>query len=353
MNKSFFSTPASVDEALSNPKPVLKKQKGTRNMRHYHRIFSLILVIVFVLTACQGNSATGSEKPPLRFVLSLWPGVYPAAVAYDQGLFAKHGVEVEVVYYESYPQSYSDLAIGKVDGLGVAIGDALLISEKIDIKFIFPADYSDGADQFVVTSDIQSAADLKGKRIGVNFGTYGDLFVRTLLEQNGLSVTDVTLVNVPAENVEKAFPSQVDAVHTYEPFTASILKDGAHVLFTSHDTPGLVLDMVTFPAQVVKDRPEDIQAFTTAWFEAVDWINANPDQAVSVIAKVLQLPEEYIWFEGDPILTRAQSQSFMQPGKDSSSAYFVTQTYIDFLTTSGILTSVVTPEELTDPSFIK
>jgi hypothetical protein len=43
----------------------------------------------------------------------------------------------------------------------------------------------------------------------------------------------------------------------------------------------------------------------------------------------------------------------MQPGNDYSSAYFVTQEYIDFLAVSGALTVKPSPDELIDPSFLK
>ena len=316
------------------------------------RYVALIMIAALLLSAC-GASAPAEDKTPLRVAASLWPGVYPMAVAQDQGFFAKHNVQVEITYYENYPQTYADFAANKLDGLDVVPGDALLISEKKPLKFVFASDYSDGADQIVATADIQSPADLKGKRIGVNFGTYGELLMRTLLEQNGLSVTDVELVNIPAEDAASAFPSKVDVIHTYEPYTSEILKNGAHVMFTSGDAKGLVMGVMAFDANVVAQRPEDVQNFTDAWFEAVDWMNTNPDQAVASIAKVLNLPTDYIWFDGDPILTRAESKAFMQTGNDFTSAYFVTQKYIDFLSTAGVLTKAVTPEQIIVPTFIK
>ena len=314
-------------------------------------VIGMIVAIVLVLSAC-GTPAV-SAKPPLRLAVNLWPGLYPAAIAQEQGFFAKHNVPVEILYYESYPQTYADLVSGKVDAVSAVIGDVVVISNQMNLKFVFAVDASDGADEFIVGPDIQSAADLKGKRIGVSFGTYSELFVRTLLEQNGIALNEVTLVNVPAETASESFPSQVDAIHTYEPYGSAILKNGAHVLFTSSETPNLMLGAMMFPAALVKDRPEDIQAFTDAWFEAVDWMYANPDQVSADVAKAFGVTPEDVWFGGDKVYTRAESQMLMQPGNDSSSAYFIAQKYADFLATSGALTTKPKPENLIDSSFLK
>jgi NitT/TauT family transport system substrate-binding protein len=317
------------------------------------RLTSILLIVAFLLAACGTSSAPESTNPPLRIAVNLWPGLYPAAIAQEQGIFAKHNVEVEIIYYESYPQTYADLVVGKVDGLSAIVGDMLLIHNQTKLKFVFPVDASDGADVFIVGPDIQSGADLKGKRLGVSFGTYGDLYVRTLLEQNGLSITDVILVNVPAESAVEAYPSQVDGIHTYEPYASETLNKGGHVISTSSDTPNLMLGAMTFPASLVEDRPEDIQAFTDAWFEAVDWMYANPDDVPAVVAKAFGIPVDYVWFGGDKVFTRAEATALMQPGNDYSSAYFVTQEYIDFLAVSGALTVKPNPDDLIDPSFLK
>jgi len=307
----------------------------------------------FILSACSGGNAPAAANPPLRIAVNLWPGLYPAAIAQEKGFFTKHNVQVNLVYYESYPQTYADLSSGKVDGISAVIGDMLLINNQTSLKFVFPVDESDGADQFIVGPDIKTAADLKGKRIGVGFGTYGELFARKLLEQNSIPLADVTLVNVPAESAETAFPAQVDAIHTYEPYTSKIVAKGGHVLFTSSDTPNLMMGEMTFPAQLVQDRPQDIQAFTDAWYEAVDWMNANPDQVAGVVAKAFGVKAEDVWVGGDDVFTRDKAKALSKPGKDNSSAYFITQEYIDFLVTSGSLTKKLDVNNLIDPSFLK
>lgn len=318
------------------------------------RFISLLLIATFLLAAC-GTSATPavSSNPPIRIAVNMWPGLYPAAIAQEEGFFAKHNVQVEIHFYESYPDTYGDLLLGKVDGLSAIVGDTLLINNQKPLKFVFPVDASDGADVFIVGDDVQSAADLKGKRIGAGFGTYGELYVRTFLQQNGLSASDVILVNSPAENAPASYKTEVDAIHTYEPYASEALKKGGHVLSTSSDVPNLMLGEMTFPASFVETHQQDIQNFTDAWFEAVDWMYANPDQVPAIVAKAFGVKPEDVWFGGDKVFTHAEAVALTQPGNDYSSAYFVTQQYIDFLVKTGSLANKPTPEDLIDPSFLK
>ncbi len=311
----------------------------------------ILLIVILLLSACGAPAKPASG--PLRIAVNLWPSLYPAAIAQEQGFFAKHNVKVELVYYNSYPDTYADLVANKVDGVSAVVGDLLLISSQKNISFIFPPDASDGADEVIVGEKIKSAADLKGKRIGVKFGTYGELFVRTFLQQNGIAITDVTLLNISPEDAAKAFPSEVDAIHTYEPFASDTRNKGGHVLFTSHETPNLMLGVMAMPTRLIQDRPQDVQAFTDAWFEAVDWMYANPDKVPAVVAKAFGVKPEDVWFGGDKVFTRAEAKALMQPGNDSSSAYFITQTYVDFFVTSGVLTIKPRPEDLINPSFLK
>jgi len=314
---------------------------------------SIPLITMFLLVACGAQAPVAPANPPLRLAVNLWPGLYPAAVAQEQGFFAKHNVQVEIHYYESYPDTYSDLLLGKVDGLSAIVGDTLLINNQKNLKFVFPVDASDGADVIIVGDDVQGAADLKGKRVGAGFGTYGELYVRTFLQQNGLSPADVSLVNSPAENAATSYQSEVDAIHTYEPYASEALTKGGHVLSTSSDTPNLMLGAMTFPAALVESRPQDIQGFTDAWFEAVDWMYANPDQVPAIVAKAFGLKPEDVWFGGDKVFTHAEAVTLMQPGNDYSSAYFITQQYVDFLVSTGSLASKPDTNSLIDPSFLK
>jgi ABC-type nitrate/sulfonate/bicarbonate transport system substrate-binding protein len=71
-------------------------------------------------------------------------------------------------------------------------------------------------------SPIKSAADLKGKTVGINgFYTSGHLWLKTALEKNGLDDTDVTITPVPFPAMQEALEAgKVDVGMFPQPFAA-------------------------------------------------------------------------------------------------------------------------------------
>ncbi len=319
-----------------------------------HRIARLSAIAAALwLVACSAP-ATPTPHPPLTLSWSVWPGYYPMAIAQHQGLFAKHRVPVKIVVYDAYTETYTDYASGKVDGCEMVLGDLLLLLDKRASQVVMVTDSSEGGDQVVVSNAIQTIADLKGKRIGVHLGTYGELFVRKMLAANGLAPTDVTMVNINPEDVPAAFPDKIDAGHSFEPFTSQAAAKGGRVVFTSAATPGLIPNVFAFSAQVAQTRPNDIRAFVAAWFEAVDWMNAHPDEVPAVVAQVTGLKAEDIWMDGgDKVFTLAESRAAMTRGTDYRSLYFAGEEYVRFLTVTGSLNSAPDLEKLINPSFIQ
>jgi ABC-type nitrate/sulfonate/bicarbonate transport system substrate-binding protein len=69
-------------------------------------------------------------------------------------------------------------------------------------------------------SGIGSVADLKGKRVGVTFGTTGDLYLQYVLKQAGIAADAVNRVNVAPPNMTSVLDTGgVDAIVTWDPYT--------------------------------------------------------------------------------------------------------------------------------------
>ena len=316
-----------------------------------YRIISSVIILVFLLTAC-GASAPVTERPPLKVGWSLWPGWYPLVIAQEKGLFEKHGVEVELTFFPLYSQALPNLDTRKVDAATLVVGDVLPLASQGEAKIVLITDTSDGGDSIMASSDVPSPADLRGKRIGVGLGTFGEVLVREMLERNHISVGDVTLVDVPPENLPAELGKTVDVGHTYEPFTTEAVQKGYHTIFSSADTPGLIPDVFVFNSDVTAERPEDVRAFIAAFFEAQEWWIANPDEAAALIAQATGLTPADISTEGLKLFNRADNVNAFKPGEDTSSIYFTTQLYTNFQIQTGRLNSAPDLNQLLDASFL-
>ncbi|MCI0726705.1 MAG: ABC transporter substrate-binding protein, partial [Chloroflexi bacterium] len=295
----------------------------------------LPFVVLFALwsVACtaapQPTPAASAE--PLKVSWNLWPGTYPLVIGHERGLFEKHGVRVEPVFIgTSYSTIISDFAAGKLDGASFVLGDLLTVAIETDVKAVMVTDTSDGADQVLATADIATPADLRGKSVGANFGTFSELFVRTMLEANGLTINDVNLVDMDGEAVLDGMSGTIQAGHTWEPYTSQGIAQGYHVIFSTADTPGLITNVLAFHTELIEERPEAVRAFVAAWFETIEWWQAHPAEGNAIIAEAAGLKPEEVSTEGVRFLDAADNLLAFAPGTDHTSAYFSAQSYLEF-----------------------
>jgi len=320
-------------------------------------IFSLLsLALLLSISACTGTvDASDEERPPLKVTWNLWPGNYPIVIAEELGLFEKHGVAVESILSDSYDSMAPDFIEQKTDAVLFTLVDALLIDarEPGSAQVTAVIDESAGADVVIAAADIADVTDLKGQRIGANPGSFGELLVRYMLERNALSLDEVTVVDIGPEAVPEAMPDSIEAGFTFGVFASEAAQEGQHVIFSSAEAPGLIVDVMIFHTSVIEERPEDVRAFMAAWFEAVEYWHANPEEATTLIAETLDLPAEEISLEGLNLLDREDNLEAFSPGPDTTSLYVSGQVNADFLISTGSLRTAPDLERLITPAFLE
>jgi NitT/TauT family transport system substrate-binding protein len=321
---------------------------------HFSRLVFLVLIAV-LLGACSGAQGSStdslSSKPPLRFEYTQWWPDYTVVVAKEKGFFEKHGVNVEPIYYENFPQALADLPAQKIDGGLLALGDALVVSQSSNLKIV--AVYDDGGYNAVVAlPEIQSVADLKGKRVGVLIGTSYELFVRHMLQSAGLSPTDVTLVNIdPSEIATHLANGDIAAGYTWDPS----LTEGYPIIYQKADAPGLFPDVIVFREDVINERPDDIRAFLRAWFEAVEYRKQNPEETREIVAKYTGLPLDQIYIDNEIHIMSLDDNLAIFAGENTEgiSLLEAAQINAEFQAQAGFMSIIPNLTVFLDGSFLK
>lgn len=119
-------------------------------------------------------------------------------IAYESGLYKKYGLDVDLVLIRSASTITSALIAGEAPmiqlGGNGTIQAGLQGADTVNILTLVPII----PQSLVVTSDIKSADDLRGKRLGVSrFGALSDLVIRRYLRKLGLDpAKDVTIVQI-------------------------------------------------------------------------------------------------------------------------------------------------------------
>jgi NitT/TauT family transport system substrate-binding protein len=131
------------------------------------------------------------------------------------------------------------------------------------------------------------------------------------------------------------------------------VQAGAHILFTSKQTPGLIASGIVFHSSVIRDRPQELKAFMRAWFQAQDYWQMHPQESAALIAKALNLKMADISTEGVQLFTLADNLKAMTPGTTTQSLYYTAKLYADFFIRTGGVSTAPNIEQLIVPSFVQ
>jgi NitT/TauT family transport system substrate-binding protein len=122
--------------------------------------------------------------------------------------------------------------------------------------------------------------DLKGKSVAVESSALGAFVLSRALALSGMEAGDVNVVHLESNEQPGAFEKGlVDGAVTFDPYRAQFLKTGARTLFDSTQIPGEIVDLLAVRASVIDKRPAAVRALLTGWFDAIDYLGRNPEDA--------------------------------------------------------------------------
>ena len=225
---------------------------------------------------------------PLKVAHSTWVGYGPFYIALEKGFYEEEGIEVEHVLMEDVKTRMPAIAAGKVDAGATTVDTVLnFYSESRPFRYLFAVDDSMGGDGIVANKDIQSIADLKGKKIAFTVGSVSQFYLSVLLKEVGLSLDDVETINMTAGDAGAAFVAgRVDAAVTWEPWlTRGNQAEHGHKLVDSSTSPGLIVDVVLATEEKIAERGDELKALYRAWSKAVAWQMENEAEADAIMAR--------------------------------------------------------------------
>lgn len=309
-------------------------------------------LLVCLLWGCQ-NPPASVKRSPLKLACITFVGYRPAIIAQEKGFFKAQGVDVELSYVDFAQLQQADFSAGKYDGIGLTLGDFIILSaNNPNMQSVLVVDETNGADVVVAQPEIKTVQDLRGKKIGSNLGGFSEVFVTEMLRLSNLTTDDVNLVKFDALEIPQRLKNNdIQAGHTWEPFVSEALKQGAVTLFTSKQTPGLILDLVAFRNETIRDRPEDVRAFVRGWLQAINFWEQNLKDGNEIITKALKIPIETISLDGVNLTNLQENQQFF--GSDNpNSIYNTAKIYADFFIRSGNVTRIPELKSLFNSSFL-
>ena len=297
---------------------------------------------------------------PLKIGYSDWPGWVAWEIAIEKDMFKAEGVDVEFEWFD-YVASMDAYAAGKLDAVAMTNGDTLVNGASgAPSVMILVNDYSNGNDMVIAQPGIKSIKELKGKKVGVEIGFVGHLLLLNALEKNGLTETDVELINVPTNETPQVLASgDVDAIVAWQPNSGQALElvPGSTTVYSSADEPGLIYDALSVSPSSLSARRADWEKVIKVWYKAVDYLNdpATQDEAVSIMAARVGLkPEEYKGFiAGTKILTLEEALPFLEKKDGFTSLYGSSRISDEFNVANKVYPKALDIDSYIDTSLMK
>ncbi|MBK5956810.1 ABC transporter permease [Rhodoplanes elegans] len=262
----------------------------------FFKLSAIACVAAFgVATAAEAQAPAPLTKVGLG--ISGWTGFAPLTLAAKAGIFEKNGLDVTL---KKIPQKDRHLAIaaGDIQCAATTVETWIVWNAAgIATKQIFQLDKSYGADGMVVRNDIKKITDLKGKTVAASApGTAPYFTLAWFLKKNGLTLKDVTIVNMEPGPAAQAFlAGQNDAAMTYEPYLSAVREkpEAGKIIATTLDYP-MILDTVGCTPKFLSENPKAAKALADSYFQALEMIAKEKDKSFEIMgADVKQSGEAF------------------------------------------------------------
>ncbi len=285
-------------------------------------LFILIAAMMLsVITGCSANKTQAPVNPPAaensnqqnnveqpKFTVNKIAVTYvksplnvPSIIEKEKRIFekafAEYNLPIEYSNLTTGPEQTQALASGDIQFL-YAVGATSVIlsaSNGADIKILNT--YSRSPEAFrLFTNDetIQSAADLKGKKVAGPKGTILHELLIAYLGTAGLTESDIDFVSMGIPDAQAALVGgSVDCALLAGPVAYNMGKDGYKIVTTGEGLVDATIVVAT-SNDFYQKNPLLVERFLDAQDEILAYIDGNYDEMVEIVAKETELSADAV-----------------------------------------------------------
>jgi len=317
-------------------------------------IFALLLQ---VMESFGREQKTGPIK--LKVLYTPFLSQAPLFIAEAEGYFADQELQINFIRMGRSTAAIPALVQGDLDILAGDLNIGLLnaMARKARIRFVAEKGHINPIGcvsqfGFLVRRDLveggrlNSPAQLKGLRIAVSRASPSEYFVEKLLNPVGLTIDDVTLVDMLTSTYPDALEKKtIDAACASEPWITRAIESGHTVLWRSSQQviPNFQRAFIVYGPNLIDQTPELGRRFMIAYLKAVKQYNqGKTERNLQIVSKYTELDQEF--------LRRACWPSFHNDGKINIEGLLDFQTWA---LKKGLLDKMVSPNQFWEPSYIE
>ncbi len=264
------------------------------------KLFVLILAVVMLLSvvACGSNSADDTIELNIGYMPN-YGSLWSVTTAIEKGYFEEAGIKVTLWEFADGPTIINAMESGKIDIGYIGHGaHKLCIQGKAKI---FALSHISNGDAVIGGPGIDSLEDLKGKTVGYSAGTSSEDILKNALAKAGLTMDDITAMEMGPENLTTAMLSgSLDACACWSPNSLKILEEmeGAtkladNVMFS--DTSVSLASWIVLD-KYAGENADKILAFTKALYKAMDYAaDGNYEEVAGYVANQTKTDKDSVY----------------------------------------------------------
>lgn len=314
----------------------------------------------------QESSAAPETQTPVKVQLDyvLRGNHAPFIVGKEQGIFAKHGIDVTSVEQgkgsgpgmQIVGADQADFGFGDLPTLIVARSQEVPVVALVAVNQLSPLSLCTLKDRHVLTSP----KDLEGLRMGVQTSGSTYVFYQAIVAANGVDRSKIEELPVTPPYENYLLQDQVDAITCYidaevPELRAKAADHGELSILRGSDIGYDVFGSGMYTSErMIAEHPDVVAAFTAAYLESLQWVIDHPQEAADTLAASTPLTRdkapiflEQLQADIDGTFTDATTEAnglgYMDPAKWAKTK--------DVLASQGLLKSDVPLESIFDGSF--
>jgi NitT/TauT family transport system substrate-binding protein len=259
-----------------------------------------VLSVISCSRPAGSSPSSGLEKPVLNVGLVSTTATYlPLYMAVDKGIFAREGLQVNLLTFRGGSDLIKALVAGSVDVGVVSLWEVSgAISAGQPLKAFYGGFNVPAFDWYAVPS-IKTIADVKGKRIGVTqYGSSTDFLTRYALLSNGIDpVKDVQIIQGGDSPTRLAAmqAKQIDVNIFAAPDTFIAAAKGYHPILRQSDlAPDYPYHVFTTSESFLARNSKTLKALLRGHIQGVRLAKQNRKMALEVLGSHIQMDPQYL-----------------------------------------------------------
>ncbi|MGN1287315.1 MAG: ABC transporter substrate-binding protein [Bradyrhizobium sp.] len=242
-----------------------------------------------------------------------WPTTI-AETAVRQKLFEKEGIKAELTVYRSGAETFEGMAAGAAD---IILDPPSLVSagrkKGVMSRIVANAAMGNFGWQLMVPAkSTLEVKDLNGKKVGITAaGSGSDLLALWTIQDKRIDFTRVPVGG--GGLVPNLLAGNVDAAVVYSPLSFQVAKSGEAKTILDYATaapPNLTAGWIVLD-KFAEAKPDVVQKAVNALYGAVQFMRANRDVTVKLIAELYEMPPEIAAMEYDNTIMKLETDGDM------------------------------------------